>query len=172
MFNVILFETLFSTHTYSIENLSKLNHGDVIVAKEQSLGEGQFDRSWFSPVGNLYFTVVLKKLDGNLQEMLSISAEALISSLEKDYLIKGVERKLPNDILVNDKKICGILIKNVFQGESFEGMALSVGVNVNSTEEELAAIDQPATSLKVINAKEYDIEQVLESILSHLEAKL
>lgn len=103
----------------------KAKHGDIIVADEQTAGKGRFGRSWISPKGGLYATVIVSSVP-----LISLKAGlAVVRVLRSVGINAGL--KWPNDVLVEDRKIAGILI------ETMEELSL-VGIGLNLT---LAPLD-------------------------------
>lgn len=88
-----------------------------------------------------------------------------------DYLTKvlgtGVKIKWPNDIYVNGKKICGMLIENHLQGQHIQHSVVGIGLNVNQRNH----IAGKATSMNLENWKEFNLEEVLHNLLESLEIR-
>ena len=108
--------------------LSDAQHGDLIVASRQTGGRGRLGRSFSSPEGGLYMSLILKTdaAAGSITTLAAVSVRRTIlrlTGLETD--IKWV-----NDLLLHDKKVCGILCENVFSGSESLGMIVGIGVNV------------------------------------------
>lgn len=160
------FRSIDSTAEYALKNIEELNHLDIITADKQTAGQGQFERRWISPDGNLYMTIIFKNLKIEPEQMLGHSSTAVIETLES-FGLKEVTRKLPNDILVNNKKIAGILIKNIFRGQHFRAMMVSCGININMTGTNLDKIDQPATSIFNEINKKTNIENFTLKLLDN-----
>lgn len=144
----------------------------VIYAHRQTCGRGRFNRVWVSENrDNLYFTIVLKpckKLDtgmpiANLTQYMSV----ILCEILEEYGVSP-QIKWPNDVLVDGKKIAGILAESSIKGGELQGIALGVGINLNSSEEEIAKIDQKATSLGLELKKKIDKESFLREIISRL----
>ncbi|MBT4440429.1 MAG: biotin--[acetyl-CoA-carboxylase] ligase [Elusimicrobiaceae bacterium] len=160
---IIFFKKLDSTNTYSKENHSSLKHKDVIIAETQTKGRGRYQRTWVSNKGGLYFSIVLKpkvfsrKNIPNLTQSISV---AICKAIEK-YSIKP-QIKWPNDILVNNKKACGILSETVFENNKLKAIILGVGINIE--QKNLNKIEKPAISLKTLGLN-IDKEKFLAQIL-------
>ena len=160
-------EKVNSTNTYAKENYSHFDLSKItrITANEQTAGRGRFKRSWVSPKGeNIYlsyfFTIDKTVMDlNNIAQILSLS---ITKTLNKIGLSPHI--KWPNDVLVNGKKIAGILCETIDLHEKF-GVILGTGINVNMSKETLDQIDQPATSLLV----ELGEKQELDSLIKMLE---
>lgn len=129
------FESLKSTNSYAFElaNLRQISHGEIILARQQTQGRGRQNRDWVSPAGNLYFSLVLQpKIE--LQKIWQISFVAIVAlgaTVEK--ITKNlVQNKWPNDLLIEQKKVAGILLENKIFQESCEFVILGIGVNIAS----------------------------------------
>src|SRR5437660_12347301 len=111
--------------------------GLSVVAREQSAGRGRLDRTWHSPKdAGLYFSIVLRpKLPMNLWPLLPLMAALAVS----DALMKScglrADIKWPNDILANDRKLCGILAETI---ETTNGPAAIIGIGINLTKDEVS----------------------------------
>jgi len=126
--------------------------GIVVIADEQTGGRGRFGRTWISPPGvNLYCSVILKPdiVSGNVQVVTLAAAVAVASAIRQETGINA-EIKWPNDILVNNRKVCGILAETRSGGSSPALLIVGIGVNVNMHRD---AFDDDfkglATSLKI-----------------------
>jgi len=167
-FKIQKFPVLSSTNQFVHENLDQLAHFTVIVAETQTAGKGRWGRKWLSSSeGNLYFTVVLKEnlkssLLGNLPQ---IAALAVVHTLS-DYQL-AAQIKWPNDVLIEGRKICGILSESILRGEALIGLGLGIGLNVNMSQDYLRQIGQPATSILVESGKQANPEKILDHFLQH-----
>lgn len=143
--------------------------GLVVVARKQSAGRGRMGRTWSSPMGGLYFSVLLRpriEADAVLR-MTVLSCVPVAMAIEEVTGIRP-ELKWPNDILVQGKKIGGILVEGVSRGKELDFVVLGIGLNLNSSDE---ALDAPeATTLSAVLGKEIGEEELLTSLLRHLEA--
>ncbi len=132
-YKIYYFPEIGSTNDYALRNKDNLVFGDVIIADKQTAGHGRFDRKWVSSsVDNVYLTIVL----GDYPYVHGISLFASIV-LARVLGLFGIESKIkwPNDILVDNKKIAGILVQTVTQGDkSFS--VLGIGLNVSLSNEE------------------------------------
>ncbi|CCB88193.1 biotin--[acetyl-CoA-carboxylase] ligase [Simkania negevensis] len=157
-------KTVTSTNTWAKENSSHFDLGKMtrVTASEQTQGRGRFNRSWISPEGvNIYvtyfFTIRKNGVDlNNLSQLLCLS---IVKMLHHQKLAPQI--KWPNDILVNGKKIAGILCEVVDQGDN-HGVVIGAGINVNMAKEDLNLIDQPATSLMQEKGHVFPLEPLLD----------
>lgn len=156
--NIIQLEEVSSTNLYAKENLDSLEDKTVIIAISQTSGRGRFDRKWVDlGEGNLFMTIVLKpsnsfeEVYANLTQYLSV----VLTRILEEY---GLSPKIkwPNDVLVNDAKISGILCETVMQGTNFKGLVLGIGVNLNADKGDLKQIkEKVATALNIELEREY-----------------
>ena len=145
-------------------------HGTLIAAYDQTDGMGRDNRSWIStPATNLCFSLFLQT-QAPLQKIpsLTMAVSLAIHDVLREQRIHATP-KWPNDLLVNGKKICGILSECAELPRSIErGVILGIGLNVNMNATQRAAIDQPATSIFLETGKTCPLEPLLERIAEHL----
>ena len=136
--------------------------GTVLIAESQSKGRGRWGRRWFSPEGGLYFSLILRPGEKKLVKSIPILAGLSLKRAIKKVTGLASWMKLPNDILINKKKVAGILLekKNSF-------LILGIGINTNIKEEELTEFS--ATSLSRLTGKRIDNKKLLETFLQDFE---
>jgi BirA family biotin operon repressor/biotin-[acetyl-CoA-carboxylase] ligase len=140
----------------------------VIVSEEQESGYGTKGSIWFSPKGGLYFSIILPQ--NNIQDLQTIT---ILSAFAVAKIIKEIFNlepmiKLPNDVMINNKKFCGILTENIIIGEKLKLSVIGIGVdtNIDIFPEELKNI---ATSVKIETNKEVDNKLVLNKIIEEIK---
>jgi BirA family biotin operon repressor/biotin-[acetyl-CoA-carboxylase] ligase len=138
----------------------------IVVAKKQDNGYGRKGNAWFSPQGGLYFSVILPKSNVDDLRILTILAAFAVAQTVKDRFEVEPFVKLPNDVYLNGKKICGILTENIIAGE-VKSSVIGIGVNTNigAFPAELAN----ATSLEIELGETIDNDQILEHSISQLQ---
>ncbi len=123
------------------------SEGAVIIAETQTRGKGRLGRKWLSPVrGGIYMSLILRP-DAEPDEIPAITliaASGIIKAVKKVSSL-GAKMKWPNDILLDGKKICGILTEIKAQPDRVDFVVLGIGINVNSSEKKLP---HGATSLR------------------------
>lgn len=150
-----------------------MEEGLVVWADEQTKGRGRFGRKWFSlPSKSLSFSFILRpKLTSDLIPYLSLfPATACASALEK--LGVKCELKWPNDILIESRKVGGILVDVEVEDKKIVWAVVGIGINVNLELEDFPAdISQSATSLKITLCKSLEVSKLLKEILKELNGK-
>ena len=166
-YNILYLQKIQSTNVYAMGNLAELPDRQVIVADIQTNGRGRFERKWVSDKpNNVYMSIVLKNLP--LTNLTFQMAEAVRRTLK----IYGVDAtiKEPNDVMVNNKKICGVLCQSSTRGDTLNGIVLGVGVNLNLSEHDLERIDQPASALNLILGQPVDRDLFIKQLLDEFFA--
>ncbi len=157
-----------STNSYAIELLSKDHpeEGCVIITDHQTEGKGTDTNTWESEKEkNLTFSLILyPKLAADQQFMLNKAISlGIYDFLVAEIPAHRISIKWPNDLYVEDEKICGILIQNSVIGNSLQYMVVGIGLNVNQT---LFISNAPnPVSLKMITKQEYNLEEMLQKLL-------
>ena len=151
---ILHLDTVDSTNAYAKLHQTELADGTLVVADTQSAGRGRLGRSWVSPPGkNFYGTLLLRKLanpfDGTM--VISLAALAALRELAPEL---PVWLKWPNDLYVGAGKLAGVLSEAAAQPSGPPAVIAGMGVNLNLTAEELAAIDRPAASVLAASGRE------------------
>ncbi len=146
--------------------------GQVFITEHQTAGRGKPGRKWISPAGkNLLFSIMLRPPVGAHQAPLitQIACRSVAAVLEKHYAVKSTFKR-PNDILVNGKKLCGVLTEAATRSDGdLESVIVGIGLNVNSAVGELIP---EATSLLMIKGREYDKNRLVNRLLSQFKKDL
>lgn len=171
MRSITHFDELSSTSVYAHQHLEELTDFEVISCDLQTQGHGQFERVWYSSNkngGNIYISIILKPENiSHLNELTRYVALMGAKTLER----YGLEPKFkyPNDILIKGKKIAGFLAESEFMGNTFKGVIVGCGINLNLSEDELKNIDIPATSIYAETGRNVDKKEFLDKFLSNFE---
>jgi BirA family biotin operon repressor/biotin-[acetyl-CoA-carboxylase] ligase len=159
---IINLDTIDSTNNYAWGLVTQsMQDFTFIFAREQKRGRGRRENKWCSPRGGIYTSIIVEpKIDcakGGLLGLLT--ALTVVESLKKYAELKI---KWPNDLLLNQKKIAGILVETKIGKNKIEQAVIGLGLNVNNTR---AQLPENATSLAVENKKNYDIDTIKEKII-------
>jgi BirA family biotin operon repressor/biotin-[acetyl-CoA-carboxylase] ligase len=166
---IIHLNSVDSTNNYTAKLAKDGNicHGTVIMADEQTNGRGQRGTSWQSEAGkNLQFSIYVEHsclLIGDQQALTHLISVALRNVLFKLGLVAKI--KWPNDLLIVDEKIAGILIENQIKGDKITSSVVGVGFNVNQSYFE----GFKATSLFLQTGSKLSLNEVLMSFVNELQ---
>lgn len=147
--------------------------GTVIVADTQTNGKGRLGRTWQSPAGTGIWMSVLLRPDlplSKIPQLTLLTAVAMVKGIRQAVQVEP-SIKWPNDLLLNDRKLAGILTEVQAEGNRVKHVIIGIGLNVNQEQEdfpeELAAI---ATSIRRESGKEADRNRLIAAILNEWEA--
>lgn len=160
---LLYFSHIDSTNKYLRENYNSLNNFTIVYAGEQTQGHGRYNRVWESENNaNLLCSILLKDLK-NIDNInsLSLLTGAVIYKLLKKHKINNVKIKWPNDIYVNDKKICGILTESIFSGDKINAVIIGIGLNLNQKK----FLNQNATSYVLETNDTVNIKKMLTQLV-------
>jgi BirA family biotin operon repressor/biotin-[acetyl-CoA-carboxylase] ligase len=142
-------------------------HFTVVIAGRQKKGRGRLKRSWLSSEGGLYFTIVVRpKIPPVLSSRVNFAASMILAQTLRNMLNINAMVKWPNDVLVDGKKISGILSEMEAEMDMVSFINIGLGINVNN---DPTPREPMATSLKKILGKEVPRMKVLKAFLDHFE---
>ncbi|QUH19827.1 biotin--[acetyl-CoA-carboxylase] ligase [Alkaliphilus sp. B6464] len=167
---IVYFDSIDSTNSYAKKEANKLKDGTVILSEEQLLGRGRRGRSWSSPKGTgIWMSLVLKPNIPPTEgvKMTQIAAAAVCKAIRE---LTGLNAliKWPNDIVINGKKICGILTEMAGELNEVNYIIVGIGINVNTDGFE-CELKEKATSLFIEGGKKIDRRELVVNILKNFE---
>jgi len=142
--------------------------GTVIVAEEQTAGRGRIKRRWLSPRGSIALSIILYPPLAYLPSLIMVASLAVARSIEQVTGLKA-QLKWPNDVLVNGKKVCGILVESDVRGDKVDCAVIGIGININLKLSEFPQIAPMATSLSQELGREVSRREVVQSLLAQAE---
>ena len=160
-----------STNAFLADLLTRQTvvEGTLVRADHQTQGRGQQSNSWFaSPRKNLLFSFVLRPIFLEVREAFGLNlftSLAIKATLDGYHFGQPIRVKWPNDIYCGRRKIAGILIQNSLRGSSLSCSVIGIGLNVN---EQDFPTDLAATSMHQERGHSYDLGEVFERLLQHL----
>lgn len=168
---IIVVESCLSTNTQLLNLIESddVNDGAILMTHSQTNGRGQAGKWETNDGENLTFSFVLyprflKIADQfKLTQFVSLGIRNFLSAFLPK---KSVKVKWPNDILVGDRKICGVLIENQVQGSGLNQSVIGIGLNVN--QDSFNLFDRPATSMKMETGKTFELLDVLDELCKYL----
>ena len=164
------FKQIKSTHTYLKENNQKYKENIAIIADEQTDGIGTKGRNWHTGTNKNIAISILYKTQKNAEKLEGLTTEIakrIQKVIKTNYNIE-LSIKEPNDLILNKKKICGILTESNTIGNKINYVIISIGFNVNENNfpKELENI---ATSLYKETGKKYNKQKIIEDFIKTLE---
>lgn len=168
---ILWLETANSTNYELRMRMSELDNLSVVAALSQTAGRGQGSHTWFaSPGANLTFSVLLRFQHENKIDVCdAILITELTTLAIRDYLSgRGIISRIkwPNDIWVEDKKICGILIENTLDGTMIKDSIVGIGLNVNETDWP-ADLPNPVSMSELTGVK-YELKTEMEALYKEI----
>ena len=167
--NVMYFDSVTSTNDVARQQASqRVPEGTAIIAEYQTTGRGRLKRTWVSPQGNIAITVILYPARKNLPYLTMLAALAVLRSIE---ITTGLncQLKWPNDVLINNKKVCGILSESQATSDSVDYAIIGIGTNVNMKLSDYPDIASIATSLADETGKEVSRLLLLRNLFLEME---
>ena len=164
-YHLLHFKEIDSTNNYLKNSYQLLDDFTFATADYQSHGKGRNDRVWQSNNGeNLMFSFLIKnkELIKNAESFSILTAVEVAELIEK-YNISNVSIKWPNDVLIGDKKVCGILL----EGQVPDYLVVGVGLNANQKEFP-NDLRRPATSMSLEAKQSFDIEELRDRLFSSI----
>jgi BirA family biotin operon repressor/biotin-[acetyl-CoA-carboxylase] ligase len=169
--NIYYFDSLSSTNIKAKEIAINEKEGTVIIAEEQTMGKGRLGRKWVSPKGKgIWMSMILKpKVDPTKVAKMTLIGAAAVNQGLRDMRINS-HIKWPNDIVIDGKKVCGILTEMSCELNMINYVVMGIGINVNldinDFNEELI---NKATSLRSITREKINRKKLLAYILNNFE---
>jgi len=142
--------------------------GTVIITEAQTKGRGKPGSGWFSPPGyGIYLSVILRpfKNPNDLSSITIIGANAVVGAIAK---LSGFEAQIkpPNDVLINGKKVSGVLTERDASGNLVMGIGLNVNNPADSFPDELKTT---ATSVRIESGRDYNREEFIRALIAELD---
>ncbi len=171
--SLFVFDELLSTNTFALELAkSPIPQGTVILADRQTAGRGRLQRSWFSPPeANIYGSLIFS-FNNQFQAIgwIPLMAGTAIALAIEDNTNIDITLKWPNDILISERKVGGILCESFKRNSTETCVVIGFGINVNLPESSFPKELEPiATSLQIQSHQTLDRHHLLKSIITALE---
>jgi BirA family biotin operon repressor/biotin-[acetyl-CoA-carboxylase] ligase len=172
--HIIKLDAIDSTNLY-LKQLSTdktLEDNTVVVAEKQTQGRGQMGTQWEAETGKNLTVSIYKRFSGlplERQFYVSVATSLALTRALSYFTIPRLSIKWPNDILSDNKKICGVLIENVIKQDQLIASVIGIGLNVNQM---VFNSNPKASSMRLINGSIFTVEEVMQKILAELEISM
>ena len=142
--------------------------GTVVIAGEQTAGKGRMKRVWLSPRGCVALSIILYPDIACLPSLIMVASLAVVHTIA---VITGLrpQIKWPNDVLINGKKVCGILIESGVRDSSIDYAIIGIGINVNLKTTDFTEISLPTTSLSDELRRDVSRLEIIRRLLVEFE---
>ena len=168
---LLVFDELLSTNTWAREHWDLCRHGDIVRAVRQTHGRGRFERRWFME-GETGLAVSAVIRAPSFQPLAPNAAQAAALAVHATLAAGNVRAALkwPNDVLVEGRKIAGILA----EAADSDGLVVGIGLNVNTQPEDLRApgLDGLATSILMETSRPQSLQEILARLTRDLQSAL
>ena len=168
IFKKFIYKKINSTNDIAIKKIKKRFIQGIIIAEEQKKGKGQYGRKWISQKGNFFISIFFRINNNitinNITKFNCLIIKGLLSKLIK----KKISIKLPNDLLLNNKKICGILQETTIFNK-YKYIIVGVGINLVKNPK---IKNYPITNILKETGKKIPILKLVEIIEINYKKKL
>ena len=142
--------------------------GTVVITDEQTAGRGRLKRRWLTPKGNIALSIILYPSQRHLPYLIMLASLAVVRSIEAVTGLR-TQIKWPNDLLINGKKVCGILVESDVGATAVAYAIIGIGINVRLNLDDFPEIAATATSLAGEMGGEISRVELVRCLLTELE---
>lgn len=164
---ILWFDRLDSTNNrLKLLEAGGAEHGLVVAARQQTAGRGRMGRSFLSPEGNLYFSILLRT-DHDPRELMHLTCWAATAACDAVQILTGIRPRIKwvNDLVYEGRKLGGILTELVLQGNRARAAIVGIGINCRNVPEGVADM---ATCLKDMTGRDIDPEELARALAHRL----
>ena len=163
-YTYLYFESISSTNTFLKENYKDLDEFSIAYTYNKTNCRGRMGRVWNGGSDNIAFSILLKPKKKDIA-ILSLLAGLAVSRAIDRYINTSI--KWPNDIIINDKKVCGILAESIIS-DKIDAYIVGIGINVNQIDFP-SDIKDKATSIKLNINKDINQKEVMENAIKYFD---
>jgi len=143
--------------------------GTIVLAEAQARGRGRLSREWLSPKGGIYFTLILRpRINPAYAPRINLMASVAVATTIRKLFGLNAELKWPNDVLIEGRKVCGILAEMDAEMDVVNFVNVGIGINANTS---IPHFEKTATSLKDALGREISRKEVFSALLVEIERR-
>lgn len=148
-----------------------LDSGSVVISEKQCGGKGRSGKSWESPLGGAWMSIIISPdIDHSRIPFITLATGVAVAKTLEMIGIENPEIKWPNDILINGKKVCGILAEAVSKNNTISNVIIGVGIDVNLNLEKLPQqLQKITTTIEMELGKKMDENLLIKTFLEEFE---
>lgn len=170
--NLYVYKEVRSTNTIAkFLSINDCEDGAVVISEKQTDAKGRSGKSWASPLGGIWLSIILKPiLDHSKLPLITLATGVAVAKTLEKIGVENPEIKWPNDIMINDKKVCGILTEAVSNFNTIGNIIVGVGIDANlSIETFPAELQEITTTLEIELGKKVNENILIKLFLEEFE---
>ena len=155
--NLYIYKEVSSTNTIAkFLSMNGVENGTVVISEKQTKAKGRSGKSWESPLGGVWLSIILNpNVDHSKIPLITLATGVAVAKTLENIGVEDPEIKWPNDIMINGKKVCGILTEAVAKFNTIESVIIGVGIDANLDVEQFPEdLEEGTTTLKEVLGRE------------------
>ncbi len=170
--DMYIFNEVMSTNTLAkFLSMNGVGNGAVVISEKQTKARGRSGKNWESPLGGVWLSIILNpNVDHSKIPLITLATGVAVENTLKRIGVENAEIKWPNDILIQNKKVCGILTEAITSFNTIESIIIGVGIDANITIENFPeGLQEKMTTLNDEIGKKVDENLLIKTFLEEFE---
>ncbi|MEE0938633.1 biotin--[acetyl-CoA-carboxylase] ligase [Methanobrevibacter sp.] len=170
--NLYVFKEVSSTNTLAkFLSMNDVENGTVIISEKQTQAKGRSGKQWASPLGGVWMSIILNpNVDHSKLPLITLATGVAVAKTLESIGVENPEIKWPNDIMINGKKVCGILTEAVAKFNTIENVIIGVGIDANLDVEQFPEeLREGTTTLKKELGRDGNENLLIKTFLEEFE---
>ncbi len=170
--NLYIYKEVSSTNTVAkFLSMNGAENGTVVISEKQTKAKGRSGKSWESPLGGVWLSIILNpNVDHSKIPLITLATGVAVAKTLENICVEDPEIKWPNDIMINGKKVCGILTEAVAKFNTIESVIIGVGIDANLDVEQFPEdLQEGTTTLKEVLGREGNENFLIKTFLEEFE---
>ena len=170
--NLYVFKEVISTNTLAkFLSMNDVENGTVIISEKQTQAKGRSGKHWASPLGGVWLSIILNpNVDHSKLPLITLATGVAVAKTLENIGVENPEIKWPNDIMINGKKVCGILTEAVAKFNTIENVIIGVGIDANLDIEQFPEeLQSGTTTLKKELGRDGNENLLIKTFLEEFE---
>lgn len=170
--NLYIYKEVSSTNTLAkFLSMNGVENGTVVISEKQTKAKGRSGKSWESPLGGVWLSIILNpNVDHSKIPLITLATGVAVAKTLENIGVENPEIKWPNDIMINGKKVCGILTEAVAKFNTIESVIIGVGIDANLDVEQFPEdLQEGTTTLKEVLGREGNENFLIKTFLEEFE---
>lgn len=170
--NLYIYKEVSSTNTVAkFLSMNGAENGTVVISEKQTKAKGRSGKSWESPLGGVWLSIILNpNVDHSKIPLITLATGVAVAKTLENIGVEDPEIKWPNDIMINGKKVCGILTEAVAKFNTIESVIIGVGIDANLDVEQFPEdLQEGTTTLKEVLGREGNENSLIKTFLEEFE---